>query len=177
MLRKKLKAMRKAQSGIALKPHPLGNRPRHIRLRSGFPWPRGQRRPRSAIPARSASCHCMHGGRRGRRRGARASTIPSRGPQAGAASFAVEDHVVECASRHAPARRGRRPPGSSSASQAMRCSAVLDPRRFARAVLVCPALVLAGEIATGFAVIRQACRRDVDRMQARKALVHGVMDW
>ena len=53
---------------------------------------------------------------------------------------------------------------------------VLDLLRFAGPVLIGPALVLAGVVAAGLAVVREARRGDVDRVQPGQTLVHGVVD-
>ena len=87
----------------------------------------------------------------------------------------VEDHVVDApvAMHQRDATvvgRDMRPePGDETLH-------VLDPVRLACAILLGPALHLAGEVAAGLAEVGQARRGDVDRVELRQSLVHRVED-
>ena len=48
--------------------------------------------------------------------------------------------------------------------------------RLARAILLAPALQLPGEIVARLAVVREAGRRDVDRVQLSEAVAHRLVD-
>ena len=86
-----------------------------------------------------------------------------------------EDHVVD-----APVSVHQRDPavvrrrvGAEPVDQAIH---VDDLARLAGAILLGPALQLPREIIAGFTVVGETRRGDVDRVQLRQRLVHGVID-